>query len=120
MRRFEQGKQYYSEFKVKKYCSHKCYTSSNKGAKHYMWKGGIRQRSDGYLRYSDDRYVHRVTMEKHLGRKLLSKEHVHHINGDPADNSIENLELHTNSSHRKLESKLQSRNKHGQFIKEAE
>ncbi len=50
------------------------------------------------------RREHRVIMQQHLGRRLEPWELVHHKDGNPKNNSIENLELqtwgqHTNQHH---------------------
>lgn len=49
---------------------------------------------------------HRHIVQCHIGRQLESWEHVHHINGNPADNRIENLQVLSNSDHQKLELSL--------------
>lgn len=44
-------------------------------------------------------YQHRKVMEQYLGRKLLSEEIVHHIDGNKLNNDISNLELTNRSKH---------------------
>ena len=48
----------------------------------------------------------RWLMEQHLGRSLLPTEHVHHINGNPLDNRLENLEVMTQNAHLRMHKQI--------------
>ena len=95
------------EFDNRRFCSGICFHKFNSGKNNPRWKRGYRLRPDGYLRLDDDTYLHRKIMEDHLGRKLLPTENIHHIDGNNQNNDITNLEILTNSEHRKLHAKLQ-------------
>lgn len=105
-----------TEFRKRKYCSRECYHTTINGSGNPSYKDGFKRGHDGgYLRFSNDRYVHRATVEEHIGRGLTGDEHVHHIDGDVENNAIENLEIVTNSNHRRLHCATQYRNSSGQF-----
>lgn len=75
-------------------------TGPKRGELHPDWNGGIRiQKGYRYI-YSPDhpnctkqRCVaeHRLVMEQKLGRYLLKKEVVHHVDGNPLNNNPDNL-----------------------------
>lgn len=81
----------------------------NTGSKNGMWKNGRSIASNGYVlirvgknhHLSDVRgyaYEHRIVAEQKIKRRLKKGEQVHHIDGNPQNNSTENIEV-TKSRH---------------------
>ena len=92
---------------------------SQKGCNHVSWKGGRYISSDGYVmvyvggdkkRNGWQRYKkeHMLIAEKMLGRKLKTKEVVHHIDGNKTNNDETNLWVTTQSKHRDAHVSLQA------------
>ncbi|MFY8160238.1 MAG: HNH endonuclease signature motif containing protein [Candidatus Kapaibacteriota bacterium] len=104
------------------FCSIKCksnWQSENLNFENnHNWMGGRFIRKDGYIGINVGkgkyRLEHDIIIEKHIGRRIIKGEDVHHINGIRTDNRIENLQLCTKSEHTKIHHKqsLGSKTKH--------
>lgn len=81
-----------------------------KGRNNPIWRGGITFDKNGYVLIHKPNHpfknvrgyvqLHRLIMEKHLGRYLIPTEIVHHINGIKTENVFSNLCLfESNSKH---------------------
>jgi hypothetical protein len=99
-RRFVKRRESLRQWQQRRFCSLDCAYAARKGTRrgpeHPSWKGGRHIHPDGYVMVRrEGRYAleHRVVMEAAVGRPLRDDETVHHLNGDRADNRLENLEL---------------------------
>lgn len=62
--------------------------------------------SHGYVEVYDSsgqkHLQHRLVVQEAVGRELSSDEHVHHIDGDRLNNSLDNLLVLSSAEHRRL------------------
>lgn len=67
------------------------------GERHHRWKGGQFIRPDGSIVITaganKGKYLHRLVMEKKLGRPLRRREKVYHLDGNKSNVDIANLKL---------------------------
>ena len=65
----------------------------------------------------NNQMVHRTVAEAKIGRKLLAAEEVHHIDGNPANNTPDNLVVLTASEHSTIHASRKERDSNGRFVK---
>ncbi len=90
------------------FCSSSCRGKYQRGTLGTNWRGGKFTDSTGRTWIFQDnaqkryQYEYRLMVEAMIGRPLASGEVVHHINGNPSDNSPENLLVMSNREHVRL------------------
>ena len=94
-----------------KYCSLTCRNLRYRGAGNPKWRGGRVLDKDGRVMvYAPNdphatmfggthAYEYRIVAARKIGRPLAANEIVHHIDGDPRNNALENLEVMTQAEH---------------------
>jgi len=109
----------FEDCSVRKFCSRICWKKFTRGENHPLFVPGGTPRADGYFRTTANgkrEYVHRLVAAEILGRPLQSSEHVHHIDESPGLNVKENLQISTNSEHRKIHAARDPRSEIGRFV----
>ena len=98
------------------YCSRKCrakgYYIDGDGYIYVSAKNHPNRNNIGYVR------LHRLIVEKHIGRYLDKNEIVHHKDENKTNNHINNLEITTFSEHSKNHAIRWKRDEKGRFKKE--
>ena len=83
------------------WCCKSCSSSKSNKSRSFPL-GSVRINKKGYVLEKTSRgweLQHRAVVEKHIGSPLKPTELVHHIDGNKENNSIENLEIESWSSH---------------------